>query len=198
MNTQPEARAAPPQETIYGKTGERMATQQKKRFPSVRDVLRNLDYYIAAVCMLLVTTYCFINVISRFLIGKTSAELDELNIIVFIWFLYASITYCVRMDKHIRVEFLDSYISEKSKTILRIIADTVWIVFSIYITYAGLQLILFNTKFIARTSMLQIPVFITYSIIFISFFAMSVFLARNIYSNFKHLQQLMRHKGDLI
>ncbi len=102
------------------------------------------------------------------------------------------------MDKHIRVEFLDSYISEKSKTILRIIADTVWIVFSIYITYAGLQLILFNTKFIARTSMLQIPVFITYSIIFISFFAMSVFLARNIYSNFKHLQQLMRHKGDLI
>ena len=146
--------------------------------------------------MLIVTAYCFINVISRFIFGKTSAELDELNIIIFIWFLYASITYCVRIDKHIRVEFLDAYISEKWKTILRIVADTVWVVFSLYITYAGIQLIIFNTKFIARTSMLQIPVFIIYSIIFISFLAMSVFLARNIYASFKHLRQLMLRKGD--
>lgn len=169
---------------------------QKKRFPGLGDILKNLDYYLAVVSMLFVAVYCFANVVGRFVIGKTSAAMDELNIIVFIWFLYASITYCVRTDKHIRIEFLDMYLSEKAKLMLKIVADGIWLIFSCYLAYAGLQLIIFNTKFVLRTSILEIPVFITYSIIFISFSAMSCSLLWNIICRVRKLRQPLFNDKD--
>lgn len=165
-----------------------MLPTQKKRFPELGDILKNLDYYIAVVSMLFVAVYSVANVVCRFILGKTSAAMDELNIIIFIWFLYAAVTYCVRIDKHIRIEVLDMYLSEKPKVMLKIIADSIWLVFSIYIAYAGLELIMFNTKFMMRTSILGIPVFITYSIIFISFAVMSCSLVWNIVCRSRQLR----------
>lgn len=173
-----------------------MMSTQKKRVPGLGDILKNLDYYLAVVSMLFVAGYCFANVVCRFVIGKTSAAMDELNIIVFIWFLYASITYCVRTDKHIRIEFLDMYLSEKAKLMLKIVADGIWLIFSCYLAYAGLQLIIFNTKFVLRTSILEIPVFITYSIIFISFTAMSCSLLWNIVCRVRQLRQPLFNGKD--
>ena len=169
---------------------------KKKMIPSLGEIFKNLDYYLAVVCMLFVTIYCFINVACRFFIGKTSASLDELNIIVFVWFLYAAIAYCVRIDKHIRIEFLDIYLSDKYQSILKILADTIWIIFSAYLAYGGLQLIVFNTKYMAKTSMLQIPVFAIYSVIFISFAAMTVFLIRNIFTKIKNLRSIIHNNGS--
>lgn len=169
---------------------------KKKMVPSLGEILKNLDYYLAVVCMMFVTIYCFINVICRFFIGKTSASLDELNIIVFIWFLYAAITYCVRLDKHIRIEIFDLYISEKANLALKIIADSIWIVFSAFITNAGFQLIQFNMKYAAKTSILEIPIYLTYSVIFISFAAMTLFLLKNIYAKIQRLRMLLKTEGE--
>lgn len=168
----------------------------KKMTPSPTEILKNLDYYISVVCLLFVTIYCFITVICRYFIGKTSASLDELNIIVFVWFLYASIAYCVRLDKHIRIEFLDMYLSDKSKIILKIAADTVWLIFSTYIAYSGMQLIHFNTIYVAKTSMLQIPLFVIYSSIFISFAAITVFLFHNLFTKINNLRSLIHNNGS--
>lgn len=167
-----------------------MGESTKIRYPGFKKVICNLDYYIAVICLLFVTLYCFINVVCRFLIGKTSASMDELNIIVFVWFLYASITYCVRKDKHIRIEFLDLYLSKKNSIIIKIIADIIWTFFSGFIAYAGFNLIIFNLKFKARTSMLQIPNYILYSVILISFIAMTIFLIRNLWNKIKNLKSL--------
>ena len=57
---------------------------RQKKLPSVGEPVKKLDYYLAVVCMLFVTIYCFINVICRLTIERTSASLDELNIIIFI------------------------------------------------------------------------------------------------------------------
>lgn len=165
-----------------------------KRVPGFWEIVRNLDYYIAVVCMLLVTVYCVGNVVFRFFIGKTSAALDELNIIIFIWFLYAAIAYCVRTDKHIRIEILDLYVSKKTSALLKIISDVIWLAFSGYITYAGLQLIQFNLKYVAKTSILEIPVFVTYSIVFLSFLAMTIFLMRNIRVKTGHFLAMLREE----
>ena len=175
----------------------RMKSHSKKNMvPSWGEILRNLDYYLAAVCMMFVTIYCFVNVICRFFVGKTSAGLDELNIIVFIWFLYASIAYCVRLDKHIRIEILDLYVSEKVSACIKITSDAILFVFSAYIAYAGLQLIQFNLKYVAKTSILEIPVFLIYSIVFMSFTVMTVFFMKNLYAKVKRLQTMLQYKGD--
>ena len=163
---------------------------RQKKLPSVGEPVKKLDYYLAVVCMLFVTIYCFINVICRLTIERTSASLDELNIIIFIWFLYASIAYCVRIDKHIRIEFLDGYLSKKASQCLKICADVICLDFSAYIAYAGLQLVVFNTKFMARTSILQIPVFIIYSIIFWAFLTVTVFLVKNIFTKLQALRSV--------
>lgn len=167
---------------------------KKKTVPSLNEILKNLDYYLAVVCMMFVTIYCFINVICRFFFGKTSAALDELNIIIFVWFLYAAITYCVRLDKHIRIEILDLYISEKANAFLKVISDTIWLIFSAYIAYAGFQLINFNLKYVAKTSILEIPMYIVYSIVFISFIAMTIFLLSNLCIKIKRLQILLKNE----
>lgn len=169
---------------------------KKKTVPSLGKILKNLDYYLAAACMMFVTMYCFINVICRFFIGKTSAALDELNIIIFVWFLYAAITYCVRIDKHIRIEILDLYLSDKANAFLKVIADFIWLIFSAYIAYAGFQLIQFNMKYVAKTSILEIPVSIIYSIIFLSFAVMTVFLISNLCVKIKRLQALLKNEGE--
>ncbi len=163
--------------------------------PSLGEIIKNLDYYLAVVCMMFVTIYCFVNVICRFIIGKTSAAFDELNIIVFIWFLYAAIAYCVRLDKHIRIEVLDMYIPEKAQAVLKVMADAVWLIFSAYIAYGGFLLIQFNLKYAAKTSILEIPVSIVYSIVFLSFTVMTVFLICNIRMKVKYLQAVSQNKG---
>lgn len=152
--------------------------------------LKNLDYYVAVVCMLFVAVFCFVNVITRYFFGKTSAALDELNMIVFIWFLYASITYCVRLDRHIRVEVLGLYMSKRKSAILKTIADSIWFVFSIYITYAAFKLVKFNLLYIARTPMLEIPMFIVYLILLLSFALMSLLLLKNIINRIKEIKTL--------
>lgn len=169
-----------------------MSEKSRKKFPDPWKILQNLDYYIAVACLLFVTVYCFLNVVCRFIIGKTSASLDELNMMVFVWFLYAAITYCVRIGRHIRIEFLTLYLSKKGQILIRLIGDFIWMLFSGYIAYAGLRLIMFNTKFLARSSMLKIPNYIVYSVIFLSFAAMTIFLMRHLWEIWGDLRTQMR------
>ena len=77
------------------------------------------------------------------------------------------------------------YMSQRKNTILKIIADSIWLVFSVYLTYAAFKLIKFNMIYVARTPMLEIPMFIVYMILLFSFALMSIFLLRNIVNRIK-------------
>ena len=78
--------------------------------------------------------------------------------VVFVWFLYLSMIYCLRHNLHIKVEIIDTLVGRKTSDIIDIVADTVLLVFTSIMFYNGIHLVMFNmSRFGGNTPMLDIP-----------------------------------------
>ena len=103
--------------------------------------------------------------------------------VVFVWFLYLSMIYCLRYNLHIKVEIIDTLVSRTTRKIIDIIADMILLVFSAVMFYDGALLVIFNmSRAGGKTPMLDIPYYAVYIVLPLSFGLFTVFLAIRIFN----------------
>ncbi len=149
-------------------------------------IVKDLDLYLSAAAFVFVGCVMFLLVITRYLYSLSLPALEEFTMVVFVWFLYLSMIYCLRHNLHIRVEIIDTLIGRTAKKVIDLIADTILLVFTAVMFYDGMLLVVFNMgRSGGKTPMLDIPYYAVYIVLPLSFGLFTIFLVLKI---LKHLK----------
>lgn len=104
---------------------------------SIRHVLDHLESYICRVLLAVFVCLLFAQIISRQIFGTSITWIEELSVILFVWFAYFGASYAARISAHNRVSFHLNMMPRKRARVIEALGDAIWVVFNvIFIWYA--------------------------------------------------------------
>lgn len=107
-------------------------------------------------------------------IGITTSGMQEIFKYAFICAILFGISYAARENEHIRADIVIGNVSDKAKKIILKIADAIWLLFSLGLTWYSIPYIMDLASFPQRTPILQIPFWLLYVIVPVSAFLTAV------------------------
>ncbi len=133
-----------------------------------KKILDNLEYYIAAFCLGLMTFLCFIQVVSRYVFNFSITWAEELSVMLFIVSVFIGAIGGTRRNQHMRLEMVVDLFPPKTKAIFKIISNVIFMVVAVILIYAIMINIqnLFTYKM--KTPIMKLPKWIPYSVLPIS------------------------------
>ena len=155
---------------------------------NLKYILNNLEYFISALCLGLMTLLCFIQVITRYVFGYSITWAEELSVILFIVSIFIGAIGGTRRNQHMRLEMIVDLFDHKKKAVLKIVSDIIFIIVAAILIYAVCINIenLFIYKM--KTPILKLPKWIPYTVIPISLFMIIVRLIEEIVKTFKDIK----------
>lgn len=113
------------------------------------------DKFESHVCRILLAIFVsllFVQIIARQIFGFSITWIEELSVILFVWFAYFGASYAARMSAHNRVSFHLKVMSRKKARIIEAIGDLFWIVFNLVFIWEAIKFIsLLKPFFTAQT-----------------------------------------------
>lgn len=107
--------------------------------------LRNIyDYFEEGACALFVAVMVvclFLQVLMRITVGSSIAWTEELSRYSFLWAVYVGAALAVKRGGHVRITAQFMCLSTKWRLVFRVIGDIVWIAFSLYVAWIGVECI---------------------------------------------------------
>ncbi|MBC9245200.1 TRAP transporter small permease [Paracoccus sp. 11-3] len=99
-----------------------------------------MDKFESHLCRILLAVFVsllFVQIVARQIFGFSITWIEELSVILFVWFAYFGASYAARMAAHNRVTFHLNMMPRKTARIVEAIGDAFWIVFNlVFIWYA--------------------------------------------------------------
>lgn len=129
----------------------------------LKTFLNNFELYAATLCFIVLTVMLTLQVISRYVIGKSWTWMEEFATIMFVWMIYLAISAAVTYRKHLRIDVVLEAVPFKVKKVMLILSNVIFAVFNIYISVIMFNVITLLGK--SKTTMLGIPQQLVYSII---------------------------------
>ncbi|NPV43898.1 MAG: TRAP transporter small permease [Firmicutes bacterium] len=101
----------------------------------------NLEKYIASILFMLLTGVMILNVIMRYIFKNALAWASEVVLILFIWFVWFTVSYAFKERAHIKVTAIVSLLPEKFQIALRLIVSISILIFFVIIMKTGIELL---------------------------------------------------------
>jgi TRAP-type C4-dicarboxylate transport system permease small subunit len=129
----------------------------------IRSLIDNFEENVLMAILLMMVAVIFLQVIMRYVFHNSLSWSEELGRYMFIWLTWLSTGYAVRKKRHLRIEVLPDYLSERGKLLLDIFAMTLWCGFTLFLISRSWVV----TSTIWRrgqiTAALEIPAALTYA-----------------------------------
>ena len=90
-----------------------------------------LEEFLLIPSFVVSVTIIFAQVVMRYLFGSSISWSEELARYLFVWQIWIGASYAVKQSRHIRVEFIRNFFSEKGKIRLEYFVLAVWIGFCV-------------------------------------------------------------------
>lgn len=155
----------------------------------MKKVIGYLDQNLERIlCLILFGTMVILTtlqVVFRFGLNFSLDWTEELARYCFIGSIYAGAALGVKDDQHIRVEIMDVILPAKPARNVKLIADVIWLGFSIFITVQGFQMC---STFLANgqtSPTLALPMGLVYGVVPVGFFLMSIRIVQKILQSFR-------------
>jgi C4-dicarboxylate transporter DctQ subunit len=132
-----------------------------------------LSESIAATGIAAGVALAFINVVARYAFDSSLTWASELTIYFFLWSVFFGAVHCFHKDAHIAVSIIVDILPTKISKILLIFSKVASFIFLIAVAYYGYQYLVFVRDLEEMSVDLEIPMWIPYLVIPISFFLMS-------------------------
>lgn len=103
-----------------------------------------LDRFESHVCRILLAvfvTLLFAQIVARQLFGFSITWIEELSIILFVWFAYFGASYAARIAAHNRVGFHLNALPREKARIIEAIGDLFWIAFNLVFIWQSIKFI---------------------------------------------------------
>lgn len=99
--------------------------------------LDRLESYICQVLLSVFVTLLFGQIVARQVFGTSITWIEELSVILFVWFAYFGASYAARMAAHNRVTFHIRMMPRQMGRIVEAVGDAFWILFNVvFLWYA--------------------------------------------------------------
>lgn len=126
--------------------------------------LNEFEIYIGAVLFVIMTILLFIQVVTRYCLGHAVTWAEELSTIMFVWMIYLGVAAAVLRRKHLKIDAFVETLPFKAKKVMLIVADIIFLVFSLYIIFPMMQVVNNYAAKSAVSSILKIPKSFSYVI----------------------------------
>jgi TRAP-type C4-dicarboxylate transport system permease small subunit len=134
----------------------------------ITKLLRNLDFYIAAVLVAILVLLTGIGIVLRYFFNRPFAWLEEITSLCFLWSILLGAAGAIRTKEHVTIEILVERFSKKNQRIIEVFVVVVTALLLIYLTF---QAVLYLGTVIGahrRTGLLRLPYGIIYGMLPVS------------------------------
>lgn len=103
--------------------------------------LDKLESYICRVLLAVFVTLLFVQIVARQIFGFSITWIEELSVILFVWFAYFGAAYAARIAAHNRVSFHLNAMPRKTARIIEAIGDLFWVGFNLVFIWQSIAFI---------------------------------------------------------
>lgn len=111
----------------------------------------------------------FANVVARYAFNYSLTWASELTVYLFLWGMFFGAAYCFRIDGHISIGLLVENVSKRWAKALMLITRVVTFAYLSVVSFYGYQYLLFVIELEEMSVDLEIPMWIPYLVIPVSF-----------------------------
>jgi C4-dicarboxylate transporter DctQ subunit len=140
-----------------------------KFFNLLSDVIGMINRFIAMFGITAGVTLAFANVVARYIFDYSMTWAAELTVYLFLWGMFFGAAYCFRIDGHISIGLLVENVSKRFAKVLMLITRLVTFAYLSVVAYYGYQYLLFVIELDEMSIDLEIPMWIPYLVIPVSF-----------------------------
>ncbi len=124
----------------------------------LREILSNIEEYIAGALLFVMVTIAFINVITRYLIKFSLAFIEEIEVNFFVWVTILGIAIAFKRGSHLSMVFVRDKLPARIRKALKIFGLVASLAVFIVIIYLSSDQIYWEvTLFHTRSMALNIP-----------------------------------------
>ncbi len=105
----------------------------------INDVLFKAIKYILTFALLITTLLVFLQIVSRYAIGFSYAEIDEIALHLFAWMISMGVAFAFRAKAHLGITALVSRFTGKLKFIAEVSINIILIMFLLTVFFAGIS-----------------------------------------------------------
>jgi C4-dicarboxylate transporter, DctQ subunit len=142
----------------------------------------------------------FVNVVARYVFDASLTWATELTVFLFLWSAFFGAAYCFKKDAHIAIDIVLAAVPSRLAKVMLLISHTVTLVFLLAISFFGYQYLELVIELEERSIDLDIPMWIPYLVIPISFLLAAYRVSEKIYEIAKthHSKVLVQSEAEMI
>jgi len=138
-------------------------------FSLLSDTIGVINRAIAMFGITMGVALAFANVVARYAFNYSMTWAAELTVYLFLWGMFFGAAYCFKIDGHISIGLLVENVSKKWAKVLMLITRVVTFAYLSVVSYYGYQYLLFVIELEEMSIDLEIPMWIPYLVIPVSF-----------------------------
>ena len=162
----------------------------------VRSFLDSLEENVLLIILFVAVVLIFMQVVMRYVFQNSLSWSEELGRYLFIWLTWLSTGYAVRKKRHLRIEVITDFLSERGKLILDIITMIVWSGFTIFLINKSWGITAMIWRRGQLTAALEMPAAFTYAAVPVGATIMLLRLIDEIVRSWRKLSQLKAQGGE--
>lgn len=109
--------------------------------PALWSFLDRFESHVCRILLAVFVTLLFVQIVARQIFGTSITWIEELSVILFVWFAYFGASYAARMAAHNRVTFHLNLLPRARARIIEAIGDAFWIAFNVVFIWQSIQFI---------------------------------------------------------
>ena len=162
----------------------------------ILSIIVNISKAIAAFGITAGVTLAFINVVARYVFESSISWAGELTIYLFLWSTFFGAAYCFKKDAHIAVDVFLVKTPPKVQKLLTLITLIISAIYVGAIAYFGYKYVLLYIDLGEMSVDLDIPLWIPYVVVPISFAFSAVIILYKIIEVLKTPAEKLKLKGE--
>lgn len=139
-------------------------------FKAIDQIISFINRSIAAFGISAGVALAFGNVVARYVFDSSLTWAAELTVYLFLWSTFFGAAYCFKQDAHISVSLMLEKVSPITAKTLLLSAHVITLIFLFVVGYYGYEYVLFVHELEEVSVDLEVPMWIIYLVIPISFF----------------------------
>ncbi|MCA8881864.1 MAG: TRAP transporter small permease [Rhodobacteraceae bacterium] len=109
--------------------------------PALWSFLDKFESHVCRILLAVFVTLLFVQIVARQVFGFSITWIEELSVILFVWFAYFGASYAARIAAHNRVSFHLNALPRTQARMVEAVGDLFWVVFNVVFIWEAIQFI---------------------------------------------------------
>ncbi|MFD1606968.1 TRAP transporter small permease [Oceanobacillus luteolus] len=146
---------------------------------------KKLEEWVLIISLIILVLIVFVQVLSRYFLNYSFAWSEEIARYILIWVAWISVSYSIRRQEHLRIEFLKDRFSPTVQKYIELVVLILWFLFAIFLAIEGTNVILGIQSSGQTSPSIGMPMWIAYLAIPVGGLLMTIRLIQQVYFLFR-------------